>query len=45
MSTNAKLSLSLVVIFLADMCVLVGGYMHGHMHLIKTLQAAAQAWK
>ena len=45
MSTNAKLSLSLIVIFVIDLGVLALGYMHGNMHLIKTLTAAAEIWK
>ena len=45
MSTNAKLSLSLVVIFVLDLLFIYAGYVHGNMHLIKTLQAATQAWK
>ena len=45
MSDNAKLSLSLVGFFVLTLGVIYAGYVHGNMHLFKTLEAAAQIWK
>ena len=40
MSDNAKLSLSVLLFFVADLALIAGMYFHGKMHLINTLKAA-----
>ena len=44
MTDNAKLSISLVVIFVLDLLFIYAGYVHGKMHLLNTLKAAVAAW-
>lgn len=41
MSDHNKLTLSIVAFLLADAALIVAGYVHGNMHLLKTLKAAA----
>ena len=45
MSDQLKLSLGFLGIILIDLCVIHAMYVHGNMHLFKTLEAAAQIWK
>ena len=45
MSDNAKLSLGLLAFFIADLALIAGMYVHGKMHLIKTLQAAISIYQ
>ena len=44
MSDQLKLALGFLGIILIDLCVIHAMYVHGNMHLIKTLQAAVGAW-
>ena len=44
MSDQLKLALGFLGIILVDLCVIHAMYVHGNMHLIKTLQAAVGAW-
>ena len=40
MSDNAKLSIGVLLFFVADLALIAGMYVHGKMHLINTLKAA-----
>ena len=43
MRSELKLTLGFVAFIIADLGLIAGMYMHGKMHLIKTLQAAIAA--